>query len=183
MSLFAPASRKYAIPAILMMAIIVLLSNYLVQFPLNDWLTWGAFTYPLSYLVTDIVNRLVGPGLARRVVVVGFVLAVLCSIWLATPRIAAASGAAYLFSQLTDIEVFNRLRRSRWWIAPLSSNTVAACLDTVIFWGIAFVGVSEHWLSWAVGDLMVKLAMATLVILPFRLLTRRKAGVPLEWRR
>ncbi|HVK51023.1 MAG TPA: queuosine precursor transporter [Pseudoxanthomonas sp.] len=174
--------RRHAVAATVLMAAIVLASNYLVQFPINAWLTWGAFSYPLSYLVTDVVNRLVGPGLARRVVVVGFVLAVLCSIWLATPRIALASGAAFLFSQLTDIEVFNRLRRQRWWVAPLSSNTLAACLDTLLFWGIAFVGVSEHWLSWAVGDLMVKLAMAILVILPFRLLTRRKAAVPLEWR-
>jgi uncharacterized PurR-regulated membrane protein YhhQ (DUF165 family) len=174
--------RLYSVGAILMMAGIVLASNYLVQFPINAWLTWGAFSYPLSYLVTDVVNRLVGPGLARRVVAVGFVLAVLCSIWLATPRIALASGAAFLFSQLTDIEVFNRLRRRRWWVAPLASNTLAACLDTLLFWGIAFAGVSEHWLSWAAGDLLVKLAMASLVVLPFRLLTRRKGVVPLEWR-
>lgn len=174
--------RHYTALATLLMAVVVLVSNILVQYPINDWLTWGAFSYPISYLITDVVNRLIGPRLARRVVAVGFVLAVVCSVFLSTPRIAAASGAAFLLSQLLDIEIFNRLRRSRWWLAPLASNTLAAIADTVLFWGIAFAGESEQWLSWALGDLMVKLAMSMLVVLPFRVLTRRRSIVPLEWR-
>lgn len=168
--------RRYVVVAVLMMAIVVLLSNFLVQFPINDWLTWGAFTYPVAFLVTDVVNRLVGSRQARAVVAVGFVIAVLCSIWLATPRIALASGAAFLAAQLTDIEIFNGLRRYRWWVAPLFSNAFSACLDTAIFWSIAFAGEGQPWITWALGDLSVKLVMASLVVGPFRLLTRSRAS-------
>lgn len=160
--------------AMAMMAIIVLCSNILVQYPINDWLTWGAFTYPVSYLVTDLVNRLVGPGAARRVAIVGFVLAVVSTYWLATPRIALASGTAFLVSQLMDIQVFHRLRHKRWWIAPLFSNTSAACVDTALFWSIAFAGAAMPWVTWAMGDLAVKLIMAALMVGPFGLLIRKR---------
>lgn len=160
--------------AMAMMAIIVLCSNILVQYPINDWLTWGAFTYPVSYLVTDLVNRLAGPGAARRVAIAGFVLAVISTYWLATPRIALASGTAFLVSQLMDIQVFHRLRHKRWWIAPLFSNTSAACVDTVLFWSIAFAGSALPWITWAMGDLAVKLIMAALMVGPFGLLIRQR---------
>lgn len=168
-------SRRYVAGAVTMMTVVVLLSNILVQFPINDWLTWGAFTYPVAFLVTDVVNRMVGARQARVVAAVGFVIAVLCSIWLATPRIALASGAAFLASQLTDIEIFNGLRRYRWWVAPLFSNAFSACLDTAIFWSIAFAGDGTPWITWALGDLCVKLIMASLVVGPFRLMTRGRA--------
>ena len=157
------------------MAVVVLASNVLVQFAINDWLTWGAFTYPVAYLVSDLVNRRFGPGAARRVAWAGFAVAVLFSLLAAPVRIAAASGIAFIASQLLDIRVFNRLRQARWWRAPLIATVVAATLDTVIFWGIAFAGTGGPWLSWAAGDLGVKLAVGVLMLLPFRLLIGRKA--------
>ncbi len=161
-------------PAIAAMAAVVLASNVLVQFPINDWLTWGAFTYPAAFLVSEVVNRLHGPALARRVAWVGFAVAVAMSALLAPPRIAAASGLAFIASQLLDIGVFHRLRRGRWWRAPLAATLLAAVLDTAIFWGVAFAGTSDPWLSWAVGDLAVKLAVGVGMLLPFRLLIARQ---------
>ena len=126
--------------AYLAMILIVASCNYLVQFPINDWLTYGSFTYPLTFLVTEITNGLHGPKNARKVVYVGFALAVILSIGIATPKIAFASGMAFLVSQLLDISVFNKLRQKNWWYAPLSASVSASLLDTCLFWNLAFWG-------------------------------------------
>jgi uncharacterized PurR-regulated membrane protein YhhQ (DUF165 family) len=160
---------------VLAMAAVVLASNLLVQFPINDWLTWGAFSYPVAFLVSDLVNRRFGPGPARRVAWAGFAVAVAASLWLAPARIAVASGAAFIASQLLDIQVFDRLRRGRWWRAPLVATLAAAALDTAVFWSIAFAGDGGPWVTWALGDLAVKLAVGVLMLLPFRLLIGRAA--------
>lgn len=125
------------------MVIVVTVSNIAVQYPINDWWTWGAFTYPVAFLVTDLTNRALGPGAARRVVYAGFALAVVLSIWLATPRIALASGTAFLAAQLLDIAIFDRLRRASWWRAPLVSSTLSSVLDTALFFSLAFAGTGD----------------------------------------
>ena len=122
------------------MVVVVAGSNVAVQYPINDWLTWGAFTYPVAFLVTDLTNRRLGPGKAREVAYVGFALAVLLSIVVATPRIALASGSAFVTAQLLDISVFNRLRRLPWWQAPLVSSGIASVWDTAVFFSLAFAG-------------------------------------------
>jgi len=158
------------------MAVVVLASNILVQFPINDWLTWGAFTYPVAFLVSDLANRRFGPGTARRVAWFGFAVAIAASLLLAPVRIALASGLAFIASQLLDIRVFDRLRRGLWWRAPLVATLIAAVLDSAVFWSIAFAGTGGPWLSWAAGDLMVKLGVGVLMLLPFRLLIGRAAA-------
>ena len=168
----APARARFAIAA-LAMAAVVLASNILVQFAINDWLTWGALTYPAAFLVSELVNRAHGPGQARRVAAVGFAVAVAVSLALAPLRIALASGAAFLLSQWLDIGVFNRLRHGRWWRAPLVATVLAALLDTAVFWSIAFAGADAPWVTWAIGDLGVKLAVGALLLLPFRLMMGR----------
>ncbi len=190
--------------AVAAMAVVVVASNYLVQFPvqghlgalnLADLLTWGAFTYPAAFLVTDLTNRKFGPNPARLVVVVGFVLAVGLSILLSTPRIAAASGSAFLVAQLLDVTVFNRLRRLSWWKAPFASSLIGSAIDTILFFSIAFSGVFAvllghydafavevaplldvfaadvpRWISWAVGDFSVKILVAVFLLAPYRIL-------------
>ena len=136
------------LPGILAMAAIVVASNILVQFLFGQWLTWGAFTYPLAFLVTDVMNRVYGAGPARRVVFVGFVVGVLCSLIgtqimgefgpLVTLRIAIGSGLAFLTAQLLDVAIFDRLRAGRWWRAPLASTLVGSTVDTALFFTIAF---------------------------------------------
>jgi uncharacterized PurR-regulated membrane protein YhhQ (DUF165 family) len=159
--------------AIVAMAIVVLASNVLVQYAINDWLTWGAFTYPVAFLVSELTNRRFGPEQARRVAWWGFAVAVLASAMLAPVRIALASGVAFIASQLLDIRVFDRLRRGRWWLAPLLATVAAALLDSALFWSIAFAGEPLPWVTWALGDLGVKLAVGVLLLLPFRLLIAR----------
>lgn len=158
------------VSAVAAMTIIVVASNILVQYPVNDWLTWGAFTYPLAFLVTDLANRRLGPAAARRVVYVGFALAVLCSAVLATPRIALASGTAFLVAQLLDVVVFDRLRRGTWWRAPLVSSVLGSTIDTALFFTLAFAATGLPWIGWAIGDLAVKFAVALAMLIPFRLL-------------
>lgn len=170
-----PTAAQFA-QGIAAMVVVVLASNYLVQFPINDWLTWGAFTYPVAYLVSDLVNRRFGPGLARRVAWLGFAVAVTASLALAPARIAAASGLAFIASQLLDIGIFHRLRRGNWWRAPLAATVIAAVLDSIVFWGIAFAGTDGPWLTWALGDLGVKLAVGVFMLLPFRLLIGRTSA-------
>lgn len=161
--------------AVLVMGMVVLSSNILVQYAINDWLTWGAITYPFAFLVTELVNRAFGPAQARRVAWVGFAVAVAASAMLAPVRIAAASGLAFLLSQMLDISVFDRLRQSRWWRAPLIATMLAAVLDTCVFWGVGFAGEDLPWVTWALGDLGVKLVMAVCLLLPFRLLIGKHA--------
>lgn len=152
------------------MTIIVTGSNIAVQFPINAWLTWGALTYPISFLVTDLTNRAYGPRAARRVVYAGFAVAVALSIILATWRIAAASGSAFLLAQLLDIAIFDRLRRAAWWRAPFVSSILASAVDTALFFTLAFAGTGLPWVTWGIGDFGVKLAMALLLLAPFRAL-------------
>ena len=139
--------RQLALP-VLAMTIVVVASNVLVQFPfepfgLGDYLTWGAFTYPVAFLVTDLTNRRYGAAMARKLVAVGFVIAVALSIGLATPRIALASGTAFLVGQLLDITVFNRLRRQAWWRAPLMGSVIGSVLDTALFFSLAFAALAK----------------------------------------
>lgn len=136
------------LPGILAMAAVVVASNILVQFLFGQWLTWGAFTYPLAFLVTDVMNRVYGPAAARRVVLAGFVTGVVCSLIgtqilgefgpLVTLRIAIGSGLAFLLAQLTDVAIFDRLRTGRWWRAPLVSTLIGSSLDTMVFFSVAF---------------------------------------------
>ena len=172
---FPPAS--FSLAAFLLagtaMAVVVLASNILVQFAINDWLTWGAFTYPVAFLVSELVNRRFGPHQARRVAWVGFAVAVVASLWLAPVRIALASGTAFMASQLLDIQVFHRLRRGTWWRAPLVATVLAALLDSAVFWSIGFAGTGGPWVTWALGDLAVKLVVGVCLLLPFRLLMAR----------
>ncbi len=155
------------------MAAVIALSNVLVQHPINDWLTWGAFSYPLVFLVSDLTNRALGPIAARRVAWAGFAVAVLVSLLLAPWRIAVASGAAFLISQLMDVAMFNRWRASSWWKAPLIGSLVASTVDTAVFFFLAFAGSDMNWLTLAAGDLAVKAAMATLLLAPYRALLPR----------
>ena len=161
------------VPAVVAMVVIVAASNWLVQFPINDWLTWGAFTYPFSFLVTDLTNRRFGPAAARRVIYAGFAVGVVLSAVLATPRIAAASGSAFLLAQLLDVTLFNWLRRQNWWRAPFVASAVGSITDTATFFGIAFIGTGLPWTTWALGDLAVKLAFALFCLAPYRLLMNR----------
>jgi len=155
------------------MAGIVLLSNVLVQYPINPWLTWGAFSYPVAYFITDVCNRLFGPALARRVAWIGFAVGLGLSVVMAPWRIALASGTAFIVSQLLDVAVFNRWRRQTWWKAPLFGSAAASVVDTAIFFSLAFAGTDFSWLHLAAGDLGVKLFMAVALLPPYRALVGR----------
>lgn len=168
------------------MTLVVAASNVLVQHPvaiagLEDKLTWGAFAYPVAFLVTDLTNRRFGPSAARRAVYAGFAIAVALSLALASPRIALASGAAFLFGQLLDVAVFSRLRRGRWWRAPLVASLMGSALDTFLFFSLAFWGdpamsgatpllglvAVPLWLSLATFDFLVKAVGAGLLLAPY----------------
>lgn len=171
------------LPSVAAMAAIVVASNILVQYPftpfgLGDLLTWGAFTYPFAFLVTDLTNRWFGPARTRLVVYVGFALAVLLSLVLSDPRIAVASGAAFLSAQLLDITVFNRLRAGSWWRAPLVSSSVGSAFDTLVFFSLAFAGTGLPWQTWALGDFSVKMIVAVASLLPYAGLMNRLKPYP-----
>lgn len=156
------------------MAAVIVASNLLVQYPIGDWLTWGAFTYPLVFLVTDLTNRAVGPQAARRVAWAGLLVAVVVSLALGPWRIALASCTAFIVAQLLDIGVFNRWRQSSWWKAPLLGSIVASIVDTAIFFSIAFAGEpGVDWRMLAAGDLAVKGLMALVLLAPYRALLPR----------
>ncbi|MGF1607907.1 MAG: queuosine precursor transporter [Kiloniellales bacterium] len=152
------------------MTFLVTVSNVLVQYAINDWLTWAAFTYPVCFLVTDLTNRALGPKVARAVIYVGFAVGVALSVYFATWRIGLASGTAFLVAQLLDVYIFDRLRRTAWWQAPLASSSIASAVDTALFFGLAFAGTAVPWVTLALGDYAVKLAMALAMLLPFRAL-------------
>lgn len=154
------------------MTLIVAASNFLVLYPINDWLTWGAFPYPISFLVTELSNRFYGPKAARKVVYVGFIVAAILSVWISTPKIAVASLTAFLVSQMLDIFVFNKLRQGSWWQAPLVSSVLASLIDATIFWNLAFIGEGFPILSLAIGDTAVKIAVDLTMLLPFRIFLR-----------
>jgi len=155
------------------MVVIVVSANVLVQYPINNWLTWGALTYPLAFFITDLANRRHGPRRARQVVYCGFLLAVGCSAWLATPRIALASGSAFLVAQLLDVWLFDRLRNRRWWQPPLVSSLLGSLLDTGLFFFLAFHSTELPWMTLAIGDYAVKVAVALLLLGPWRLTLAR----------
>jgi len=171
---FFPSWRTLVLPTIAM-ALVVVASNVLVGYPINAWLTWGALSYPVAFLVTDITNRQFGPRPARVIVYVGFALAVVASVTLASPRIALASGAAFLTAQTLDIGVFDRLRDRVWWLPPLISSLLGSALDTAIFFSLAFAGTGLPWVGWAIGDFGVKVTVALLLLPAFRLLARHRA--------
>jgi uncharacterized PurR-regulated membrane protein YhhQ (DUF165 family) len=156
--------------AVLAMGAVVVGSNVLVQYPINRWLTWGAISYPVAFLVADLLNRRFGPAAARKVAYVGFMAALVVSVWVATPRHALASGLAFLFAQLVDIQVFDRLRHQRWWRAPLLGGVAGATLDTCVFFSVAFAGTEVPWMALLIGDLGVKLAVNVTMLAPFRAL-------------
>ena len=159
---------KGVIAGIMAMGLVVLVSNIAVGYPINEWLTWGALTYPIAFLVTDLTNRLFGSAPARKVVYAGFAVGVILSLIFADPRIALASGTAFLVAQLLDIAIFDRLRRQTWWKAPLISSLVSSAVDTALFFSIAFVATGLPWVTWAIGDYGAKLAMAAALLVPFR---------------
>ncbi|HEY7760494.1 MAG TPA: queuosine precursor transporter [Burkholderiales bacterium] len=153
---------------LLALVLVILSSNILVQTPLNQWLTWGAITYPFSFLITDLANRYYGLRFARRVVYAGFVIALVLSAYYATPRIAVASGTAFLVAELVDVQIFDRLRRRAWWQPPLASTLVGSVLDTAVFFTLAFYGTGMPWVTLGLGDFAVKVALAVITLLPFR---------------
>ncbi|WP_417742953.1 queuosine precursor transporter [Salipiger sp.] len=204
-------TRKH-LPGILAMAAIVLASNILVQFLFGQWLTWGAFTYPLAFLVTDVMNRLYGAQAARKVVFAGFVVGVICSLIgtqitlqgdgytypAVTLRVAIGSGLAFLTAQMIDVAIFDRLRTGSWWRAPLASTLVGSALDTAIFFTIAFSSALSFlepgndvswagetlpllgagpmvplWVSLGTADWLVKLSLAILALVPFRMIVSK----------
>ncbi|GAA4221569.1 hypothetical protein GGQ68_000127 [Sagittula marina] len=207
--------KRAYLPGILAMAAIVLASNILVQFLLGDWLTWGAFTYPIAFLVTDLMNRIYGAAAARKVVLAGFVTGVICSLIgtqimlqgdgytypAVTLRIALGSGLAFLTAQLMDVAIFDRLRGGAWWRAPLASTLVGSALDTSLFFSIAFAAslswldpsndtswatealpllgagpMAPLWVSLALADWLVKLGLALVALIPFRMIVSKVMG-------
>lgn len=171
--------RELRLP-IAAMVVIVTASNILVGYPINPWLTWAAFSYPVSFLVTDLTNRHFGPARTRVVVYAGFAIAVVLSVWFAGWRIGLASGTAFLLAQLLDVIIFDRLRRQAWWKAPFISSFLASALDTVVFFGLAFAGTQVPWVTLALGDFAVKIVMASTLLLPYRALMAFIAAVPVR---
>ena len=169
----------------LLMALIVLLSNYLVQFPINYFglkniLTYGAFSYPVAFLITDLANRKYGKSSAKKIVYMGFLLGVFLTFYLSTNysdlisiRIAFGSGIAFLFAQLVDVHIFDKLRKKIWFVAPLLSSLLGSTIDTFLFFSISFYGTNINWVTLSFGDLIVKLFVALLMLIPFRILLSR----------
>ena len=166
----------------LLMGAIVVASNYLVQFPikyfgLSEILTYGAFSYPITFLITDLANRAYGKIIARRVVYIGFVVGILLTLFVSTNftdiisiRIAIGSGVAFYIAQNLDVQIFDRLRRKSWYVAPLTSSTIGSITDTFLFFSIAFYASGVPWVTLALGDLIVKLIITLAMLIPFRLL-------------
>ena len=167
------------------MGVIVVISNYLVQFPIQkfglaDILTYGAFSYPITFLITDLANRAYGKTVARKVVYIGFIIGVLLTLLISTNfsdiisiRIAIGSGTAFFIAQNLDVQIFDRLRKRKWFIAPLTSSIIGSITDTFLFFSIAFYASGIPWLTLALGDLSVKFFITILMLVPFRLLLYR----------
>ena len=177
-------NRLFFILAFLM-AVVVALSNYLVQFPvtyigLQDLLTYGAFSYPVAFLITDLSNRRYGKNTAKKIVYFGFALGVFLTLYFSTNysdlisiRIAIGSGTAFLVAQLIDVNIFDRLRKKIWFAAPLTSSLVGSSIDTLLFFSISFYGTGINWITLSFGDLFVKIFVALMMLIPFRLLLSR----------
>ena len=169
----------------ILMGIIVVLSNYLVQFPvqylgLNEILTYGAFSYPITFLITDLANRAYGIVAARKVVYFGFIVGIILTLFISTNfsdiisiRIALGSGIAFFVAQNLDVQIFDKLRKKIWFIAPLTSSTTGSIVDTFLFFSIAFYATGIPWLTLALGDLIVKLFITLIMLIPFRLLLNK----------
>ena len=168
-----------------LMAAVVALSNYLVQFPINysglqNLLTYGAFSYPVAFLITDLSNRRYGKYTAKKIVYLGFALGVFLTLCFSTNfsdlisiRIAIGSGTAFLVAQLIDVNIFDKLRKKIWFAAPLTSSLVGSTIDTFLFFSISFYGTEVDWITLSLGDLLVKIIVAIIMLIPFRLLLSR----------
>jgi hypothetical protein len=164
------------------MGVIVLASNYLVQFPikyygLEEILTYGAFSYPIAFLITDLANRSYGKFIARKIVYIGFIIGIAFTLFFSTNftdlisvRIAIGSGTAFLVAQLLDVQIFDKLRKKRWFVAPLTSSLIGSTIDTFLFFSISFYATGIPWVTLSLGDLAVKVVVALLMLIPFRLL-------------
>ena len=164
------------------MGVVVLSSNYLVQFPVNyygldELLTYGAFSYPIAFLITDLANRSYGKFIARKIVYFGFFIGIIFTLIFSTNfgdlisiRIAIGSGTAFLVAQLLDVRVFDKLRKNKWYVAPLASSSIGSIVDTFLFFSISFYGTGFPWITLSIGDLAVKFFVAILMLIPFRLL-------------
>ena len=169
----------------ILMGIVVVLSNYLVQFPvqylgLNEILTYGAFSYPITFLITDLANRAYGIVAARKVVYFGFIVGIILTLFISTNfsdlisiRIALGSGIAFFVAQNLDVQIFDKLRKKSWFIAPLTSSTIGSIVDTFLFFSIAFYATGLPWLTLALGDLIVKLFITLIMLIPFRILLNK----------
>ena len=164
-----------------LMGVVVLSSNYLVQFPinyygLNEILTYGAFSYPIAFLITDLANRVYGKITARKIVYIGFIIGISFTLLFSTNfsdlislRIAIGSGTAFIVAQLLDVQIFDQLRRKKWFVAPLASSCIGSIVDTLLFFSISFYGTNMPWVTLSLGDLMVKILVTLLMLIPFRL--------------
>ena len=169
----------------ILMGIVVVLSNYLVQFPvqqfgLSEILTYGAFSYPVTFLITDLANRAYGKVVARKVVYFGFIIGILLTLFVSTNfadiisiRIAIGSGVAFFIAQNFDVQVFDKLRKKKWFVAPLTSSILGSITDTFLFFSIAFYKTGVPWVSLAIGDLVVKLLITLIMLIPFRLMLNK----------
>ena len=174
--------QKFFIILSFLMGVVVLASNYLVQFPflflgLDEILTYGAFSYPIAFLITDLANRSYGKTVAKKIVYIGFSIGILFTLFFSTNfadlisiRIAIGSGVAFMSAQLLDVEIFDKLRKKRWFVAPLTSSLVGSIVDTFLFFAISFYGTGVNWITLSMGDLAVKLLVALTMLIPFRLL-------------
>ena len=167
-----------------LMGVVVLASNYLVQFPikyygLEEILTYGAFSYPIAFLITDLANRSFGKIVARKIVYIGFAIGISFTLLFSTNftdlisiRIAIGSGTAFLVAQLLDVQIFDKLRKKEWFVAPLTSSLIGSTIDTFIFFSISFYGTGIPWITLSLGDLSVKIFVALMMLIPFRLLLK-----------
>ena len=166
------------------MGVVVLTSNYLVQFPINHYglekiLTYGALSYPIAFLITDLANRTYGKDVARKIVYIGFAIGVSFTLLFSTNfgdlisvRIAVGSGTAFLLAQLLDVQIFDNLRKKKWYIAPLTSSIVGSTVDTFLFFSISFYATGVPWITLSFGDLTIKILITLLMLIPFRLLLK-----------
>ena len=176
--------NKYFLSLSFLMGLVVLASNYLVQFPVNYYglqnvLTYGAFSYPVAFLITDLANRSYGKIVARKIVYIGFIIGIFFTLFFSTNfsdlisiRIAIGSASAFIFAQLLDIQIFDHLRKKKWFIAPLTSSLAGSTIDTFLFFSISFYATGIPWFTLAIGDLAIKILVALIMLIPFRLLTR-----------
>ena len=176
--------KKLFLPLSLIMGVVVLTSNYLVQFPINYYgleeiLTYGALSYPIAFLITDLANRSYGKIVARKIVYFGFIIGISFTLLFSTNfadfisvRIAIGSGTAFLVAQLADIQIFDNLRKKKWYIAPLTSSVIGSIVDTFLFFSISFYATGVPWFTLSLGDLAVKILITLIMLIPFRLLLR-----------